>query len=58
MPVIRLGEAAVRYDDEGSGDPILLLHGFPTTRLLWKRVAPLLVEAGFRVVAPDLVGYG
>src|SRR5919205_3089159 len=58
MPVVRLGEAAVCYDDEGSGDPILLLHGFPTTRLLWKRVAPLLVEAGFRVVAPDLVGYG
>jgi 2-hydroxymuconate-semialdehyde hydrolase len=58
MPVVRVGEASVRYDDEGSGEPILLLHGFPTTRLLWKRVAPLLVNAGFRVVAPDLVGYG
>ena len=58
MPVIRIGEASVRFDDEGTGDPILLLHGFPTTRFLWKRVAPLLVEAGFRVIAPDLVGYG
>ncbi len=58
MPVIDIAEASVRFDDEGSGDPILLLHGFPTTRLLWKRVTPLLVRAGFRVVAPDLVGYG
>ncbi len=58
MPVIRLADASVRFDDTGSGDPVLLLHGFPTTRLLWKRVAPLLVEAGFRVIAPDLVGYG
>lgn len=58
MPVIRLGQVTIRYDDEGRGEPALLLHGFPTTRLLWKRVAPLLVESGFRVLAPDLVGYG
>jgi pimeloyl-ACP methyl ester carboxylesterase len=58
MPVIHLGEARVRFDDDGKGEPVLLLHGFPTTRRLWKRVAPLLVEQGFRVIAPDLVGYG
>jgi len=55
---MRLGDASVRYEDEGRGDPVLLLHGFPTTRLLWKGVAPILVEAGFRVIVPDLVGYG
>ncbi len=58
MPELSIGGAAVRFDDEGRGPPLLLLHGFPTTRRLWERVAPLLVEAGFRVVAPDLVGYG
>jgi pimeloyl-ACP methyl ester carboxylesterase len=58
MPVLELGEVSVRYDDAGSGDPILLLHGFPTSRRLWSGVVPLLVEAGHRVVAPDLVGYG
>jgi pimeloyl-ACP methyl ester carboxylesterase len=58
MPIIRFGEATVRYDDEGRGDAVLLLHGFPTSRRLWTRVTPLLVEAGFRVIAPDLVGYG
>lgn len=58
MPVIHLGQASVQFDDEGRGDPVLLLHGFPTTRLLWNRVTPLLAEAGLRVIAPDLVGYG
>jgi pimeloyl-ACP methyl ester carboxylesterase len=58
MPATHLGDVSVRFDDEGRGDPVLLLHGFPTTRFLWKRVAPLLVEAGLRVIAPDLVGYG
>ena len=58
MREVRVGEAAVRFEDMGRGEPVLLLHGFPTSRHLWKQVAPLLVEAGFRVVAPDLVGYG
>jgi len=46
------------FDDAGAGPPVLLLHGFPTTRRLWKDVAPRLVSAGFRVIAPDLLGYG
>jgi pimeloyl-ACP methyl ester carboxylesterase len=58
MPEIRLGEVSVVLDDEGQGDSVLLMHGFPTTRLLWKGVAPALVKDGFRVIAPDLVGYG
>jgi pimeloyl-ACP methyl ester carboxylesterase len=45
-------------DDLGEGQPLLLLHGFPTTRRLWKEVAPHLVSAGVRVIAPDLLGYG
>jgi pimeloyl-ACP methyl ester carboxylesterase len=45
-------------DDAGSGPPLLLLHGYPTTRRLWDGVTPRLLEAGFHVLAPDLVGYG
>jgi haloacetate dehalogenase len=41
----------------GSGPPLLLLHGFPQTHLIWHRVAPRLAER-FTVVAADLRGYG
>ena len=44
--------------DEGKGTPVLLLHGFPDSKELWKNQIPALVEAGFRVIAPDLRGYG
>ena len=54
----RLTEAEVHFSDQGNGVPVLLLHGFPTTHSLWKRVSPALAEAGFRAIAPDLVGYG
>ncbi len=58
MPVLTLDGTAIAYDDHGRGDPVLLLHGFPTTRRLWRGVVPALAEAGLRVVVPDLVGYG
>jgi len=45
-------------DDSGGGPPVLLVHGFPATRGLWKEVAPRLASAGFRAIVPDLVGYG
>ncbi|MBV9672050.1 MAG: alpha/beta hydrolase [Verrucomicrobia bacterium] len=41
----------------GSGPPLLLLHGYPETRLCWSAVAPQLAE-NFTVVVPDLRGYG
>jgi pimeloyl-ACP methyl ester carboxylesterase len=41
----------------GAGEPILLLHGFPTSGHLWKEVVPLL-PAGHRVVVLDLLGFG
>ena len=41
----------------GAGPPLLLLHGFPQTHLMWHAVAPRLAE-GFTVVAADLPGYG
>src|ERR1700712_2202720 len=44
--------------DAGSGPPVLLLHGFPDDRHLWRYQARALVDAGFRVIAPDLRGFG
>jgi len=58
MPTVVLGDARVVFDELGAGEPILLLHGFPATRRLWSQIAPRLAEAGHRVVAPDLIGYG
>jgi pimeloyl-ACP methyl ester carboxylesterase len=51
-------DVQICVEDLGKGPALLLLHGFPATRYLWSRVAPLLVDAGFRVIIPDLVGYG
>lgn len=44
--------------DHGEGPAVVLLHGFPDTRRLWRFQVPALVEAGFRVIAPDLRGFG
>lgn len=53
------GEGArIAVSVAGEGKPVLLLHGHPQTRVTWHRVAPLLMEAGFRVVLADLRGYG
>ncbi len=56
-----LEHAGLRFDvtDEGPADgaPVLLLHGFPTDRTSWDRVAPLLHQAGLRTLAPDQRGY-
>lgn len=42
----------------GEGAPLLLLHGYPETHLMWHGAAPLLAQRGFTVVAADLPGYG
>jgi haloalkane dehalogenase len=47
----------IAYVEEGSGDPIVLLHGNPTSSFLWRNVIPELVESG-RVIVPDLIGQG
>jgi pimeloyl-ACP methyl ester carboxylesterase len=40
------------------GRPVVLLHGFPDSGRLWRNQVPALADAGFRVVVPDLRGYG
>ncbi len=54
------GELRVHYLDEGpaGGPVVLLLHGQPTWSYLYRFMIPPLVAAGFRVIAPDLVGFG
>jgi len=42
----------------GQGPSVLLLHGFPDTHIVWRKQIPALAAAGFRVLAPDLRGYG
>jgi haloalkane dehalogenase len=39
-------------------EPVLLLHGEPTWSFLWRAVIPILADAGLRVIAPDLIGFG
>ena len=59
MTVIEVGD--LRFDavqfGEADGEVALLLHGFPESSWCWRHVWPTLVEAGYRVVAPDQRGY-
>src|SRR5438093_8560657 len=50
----------VHYVDEGppDADPVLLLHGEPSWSFLYRKMVPIIAGAGFRVVVPDLVGFG
>jgi pimeloyl-ACP methyl ester carboxylesterase len=43
---------------EGSGTPVVLLHGFPDSKRLWTKQIPALVDAGFQVIVPDQRGFG
>jgi haloacetate dehalogenase len=54
---IQTGETYIFVRSHGSGPPLLLLHGFPQTHLMWRSVAPLLAR-WFTVVCADLRGYG
>ncbi len=54
------GRLRVAYVDEGprDGETVLLMHGEPSWSFLYRHLIPVLVDAGLRVVAPDLVGFG
>ena len=49
---------AIHYDVHGEGRPVVMLHGFPDSGRLGRHHVPVLVDAGFQVVVPDLRGYG
>jgi pimeloyl-ACP methyl ester carboxylesterase len=58
--VIETNGINLHVDDHGAGDgvPVLLLHGWPDSARLWRHQVPALTQAGFRVITPDLRGFG
>ncbi|CAB1083874.1 haloalkane dehalogenase [Alkalispirochaeta odontotermitis] len=54
------GSLRMHYVDEGSrdADPVLLMHGEPSWSYLYRKMIPTINRAGYRAVAPDLVGFG
>jgi pimeloyl-ACP methyl ester carboxylesterase len=58
MGRVEVDGIGIEYDVTGDGQPVLLLHGFPDSVRLWRHQVPALAAAGFRVIVPDLRGYG
>ncbi len=48
----------IHYEVTGEGTPVVLLHGFPDSGGLWRHQVPALTGAGYRVIVPDMRGYG
>src|ERR1700740_1764101 len=58
MGGVDVGGVGIEYEVTGDGRPVVLLHGFPDTGRLWRHQVPALAQAGFKVIVPDLRGYG
>ncbi|BCB87180.1 alpha/beta fold hydrolase [Phytohabitans suffuscus] len=58
MATATIGDITIGYDDEGTGDALVLVHGHPFDRSMWRPQFAQLSRAGWRVIAPDLRGYG
>ena len=54
LPVL---DSEMAYVDVGEGDPIVFLHGNPTSSYIWRNIIPYALPFG-RCLAPDLIGYG
>ena len=55
--IVKTSGANIHYEIGGSGPGLLLLHGYPQTHIIWRKIAPQLSRR-FTVVIPDLRGYG
>ncbi len=57
---VDVGDMRMHYVDEGPSDtpPVLLMHGEPSWSFLYRHMIPPIAEAGLRVIAPDLIGFG
>ena len=53
-----IGDIRLHYVEEGEGPLVVMLHGFPEFWFSWRKQIPALAKAGYRVIAPDLRGYG
>ncbi len=58
MRSIETNGVTLSVDDQGSGDAVVLLHGFPELAFSWRHQIPALVDAGYRAIAFDQRGYG
>lgn len=63
MAFLKVGEensapVELYYEDHGSGDPVVLIHGWPLSGRSWENQVPALVEAGHRVITYDRRGFG
>lgn len=52
------GDIQLYYEDHGSGDPVVLIHGYPLNSASWEKQVPVLLEAGQRVITYDRRGFG
>jgi len=63
MPTITVGKENsgnidLYYEDHGSGNPVILVHGWPLSGAAWEKQVPMLLEAGHRVITYDRRGFG
>jgi len=63
MPYVDVGKensgaVSLYYEDHGSGKPVVLIHGYPLSSASWEKQVPVLLAAGYRVVAYDRRGFG
>src|SRR3989441_779665 len=63
MPYVRVGkenstDLELYYEDHGSGDPLVLIHGYPLSGTSWEKQLPVLLQAGHRVITYDRRGFG
>jgi len=52
------GDIELYYEDHGSGQPVVLIHGYPLSGASWEKQVPILLEAGYRVITYDRRGFG
>src|SRR5215831_10948968 len=52
------GNIDLYYEDHGSGNPVVLIHGYPLSGASWERQLPALLNAGYRVITYDRRGFG
>ena len=63
MPYITVGkensgDIELYYEDHSSGQPVVLIHGYPLSGTSWEKQLPVLLEAGYRVITYDRRGFG